>query len=202
MESPVALSWQPPLFPSPAGPVERLTLEPGCWVDHAVAWLPGAGALFGELVATLPWLERDRMMYGRRVAEPRLTARWPAEGLALPRVLEDARAALSERYGVDLDSVGFNLYRDGGDSVAWHRDRIPETIERPVVALVSLGAPRPFRLRPRGGGASVAFNLGDGDLLVTGGQTQRRWEHGVPKQRSAGPRMSVAFRHSTGNGPD
>jgi alkylated DNA repair dioxygenase AlkB len=86
--------------------------------------------------------------------------------------------------------------------VAWHRDRIPADIERPVVALVSLGAPRPFRLRPYGGGPSRLFRLGHGDLLVTGGQTQRRWEHAVPKQRGAAPRISVAFRHSRGPGPE
>ena len=69
-----------------------------------------------------------------------------------------------------------NLYRDGTDSVAWHRDRIPTEIADPVVALVSLGEPRKFLLRPRGGGQSRAFRLGQGDLLVTGGQTQRRFE--------------------------
>lgn len=197
----MALSWQPPLFPAPGGPIERVTLEPGCWVDHATAWLPGADQLFAELVVGLPWAGHDRMMYGRRVVEPRLTARWPGEGVELPPELEAARRVLSERYAVELDSVGFNLYRDGGDSVAWHRDRIPAAIERPVVALVSLGAPRPFRLRPHGGGPSRAFNLGSGDLLVTGGLTQRRWEHAVPKQRGAAPRLSVAFRHSAGAGP-
>jgi alkylated DNA repair dioxygenase AlkB len=197
----VALTWQPTLFPSPRGEVTRVALGPECWVDHAAGWLPDADAVFAELVAQLPWAGRDRLMYGQRVAEPRLTARWPGDGTELPAALEGARGELSERYGVEFDSVGFNLYRGGGDSVAWHRDRIPASIERPVVALVSLGAPRPFRLRPRGGGESVMFNLGHGDLLVTGGMTQRRWEHSVPKQRAAAPRLSVAFRHSDGGGP-
>jgi alkylated DNA repair dioxygenase AlkB len=91
--------------------------------------------------------------------------------------------------------VGINLYRDGADSVAWHRDRIPPEIADPVMALVSLGEPRTFLLRPQGGGNSCAFRLGHGDLLVTGGQTQRRFEHSVPKVRASGPRMSLAFRH-------
>lgn len=37
--------------------------------------------------------------------------------------------------------------------------------------------------------------LGHGDLLVTGGRTQRTWLHSVPKVATAGPRMSIAFRH-------
>jgi alkylated DNA repair dioxygenase AlkB len=189
------------LFPPPAGEIERITLDAECWVDHAAGWLAGPDGVFAELVATLPWAGRDRVMYGQRVAEPRLTARWPDDSTPLPPALDEARLRLSDRYGVELDSVGFNLYRDGGDSVAWHRDKIPAAIERPVVALVSLGAPRPFRLRPWGGGASIAFSLGNGDLLVTGGMTQRRWEHSVPKRRAAAPRLSVAFRHSEGSGP-
>jgi alkylated DNA repair dioxygenase AlkB len=91
-----------------------------------------------------------------------------------------------------------NLYRGGSDSVAWHRDRIPPEIADPVVALVSLGEPRTFLLRPQGGGNSIAFRLGHGDLLVTGGQTQRRFEHSVPKSKSSGPRISLAFRHGVG----
>ncbi len=100
--------------------------------------------------------------------------------------LEDARASLSAHYGVRFDSLGINLYRDGTDSVAWHRDRIPSEIADPVVALVSLGEPRKFLLRPQGGGRSQAFRLGQGDLLVTGGQTQRRFEHCVPKVEVSG----------------
>jgi alkylated DNA repair dioxygenase AlkB len=103
---------------------------------------------------------------------------------------------LSERYRVELDSMGMNLYRDGRDSVAWHGDRIAREIEKPIVALVSLGHPRKFLLRPKGGGRSRPFELGRGDLLVTGGRTQRLWQHSVPKVATvAGPRISLAFRH-------
>lgn len=65
-----------------------------------------------------------------------------------------------------------------------------------VVALVSLGATRPLRLRPTGGGASVSFPLASGDLLVMGGSCQRTWQHSVPKVRDCGPRISVQFRHA------
>jgi alkylated DNA repair dioxygenase AlkB len=136
-------------------------------------------------------------MYDRQVDEPRLTA-WQRVDIANPLrqpFLEDARAALSKRYEVEFDSVSLNLYRGGADSVAWHRDRIPKEIVDPVVALVSVGEPRTFLLRTFGGGDSRAFKLGNGDLLVTGGETQRRYEHSVPKVASSGPRISLAFRH-------
>jgi alkylated DNA repair dioxygenase AlkB len=136
-------------------------------------------------------------MYERRVREPRLTAPWSlaSDAPLEPAVLEELRVALSARYGVVFDSAGFNLYRDGRDSVAWHADRIEKEIADPVIALVSLGEPRPFLLRPKGGGRSLRFRLGRGDLLVTGGATTRTWEHCVPKVARAGPRISVAYRH-------
>jgi len=112
-----------------------------------------------------------------------------------PRILDEMRLALSKRYGVIFDSIGFNLYRDGKDSVAWHGDKIYKEIEEPIVVLVSLGEPRKFLLRPKGGGKSRPFHLGRGDLFVTGGKTQRTWEHSVPKAAAAGPRISLAFRY-------
>jgi alkylated DNA repair dioxygenase AlkB len=113
---------------------------------------------------------------------------------ALP-VIEEMRVVLSARYGVELDSGGINFYRDGRDSVAWHGDRIPKEVVDPIVGIVSVGEPRKFLLRPKGGGPSVKFMLGRGDLLVTGGATQRAWDHAVPKVAVAGPRISITFRH-------
>jgi alkylated DNA repair dioxygenase AlkB len=159
--------------------------------------MSGSDLAFEELLRDMAWSQRRRWMYDREVDEPRLTS-WQKideQTLVAHQWLEDARASLSGHYEVRFDSVGINLYRDGADSVAWHRDRIPIEIVDPVVALVSLGERRTFLLRPHGGGRSRAFKLGHGDLLVTGGQTQRRFEHSVPKVKASGPRMSLAFRY-------
>src|SRR5262249_1620419 len=136
-------------------------------------------------------------MYDKTVLEPRLTAHWNlSSGSPLePPLLDEMRVCLSRKYGVPFDSAGFNLYRDGQDAVAWHADKIRKEIEQPVVALISLGERRRLLLRPKGGGPSRAFLLGRGDLFVTGGKTQRKWEHTVPRVAHAGPRISIAFRH-------
>ena len=177
--------------------LERIHLDETAWVDVAPGWVSGSDALFQTLVDTLPWAQRTRFLYEQHRIEPRLTAGWNAAlGAPLrPAILEEMRAALSRHYGVQFDSAGFNLYRNGQDSVAWHRDKIPQRIHQPIVALVSLGEPRRFLLRPRGGGPSRPVPLGHGDLLVTGGDTQRTWEHAVLKVSRAGPRISIAFRH-------
>ncbi|HEX2089682.1 MAG TPA: alpha-ketoglutarate-dependent dioxygenase AlkB [Actinomycetota bacterium] len=205
MQTALNFPWQPSLFALDEEPdidhsfssARRVQLDADSWVDHVPGWVKGAERLFEELLAGMTWQQRSRHMYDKRVLEPRLTAHWNTEsGSPLePPVLEDMRKALSARYEREFDSAGFNLYRDGRDSVAWHADRIAKEIEDPIVALISLGEPRKFLLRPKGGGASKSFLPAAGDLLVTGGKTQRTWEHSVPKVAKAGPRISIAFRH-------
>jgi alkylated DNA repair dioxygenase AlkB len=197
--------WQPSLlaiedeidFDRSFATIRRIRLDEESWVDHAADWVTGSDALFETIIGHREWNQRSRRMYDKRVLEPRLTAPWHEDsGEHLePPVLDEIRKALSERYNRNFDSVGFNLYRDGDDSVAWHSDKIKKEIEDPIVALVSLGEPRKFLLRPKGGGKSVPFMLGHGDLLVTGGKSQRTWEHSVPKVKQAGPRISLAYRH-------
>jgi alkylated DNA repair dioxygenase AlkB len=201
------VAWQPSLWANQSPRVdrsycglERIHLDADSWVDHCPGWMSGSDQAFEELLRNVAWSQRRRWMYDRQVDEPRLTSWQKSDerSTVTSEWLEDARASLSGHYDVVFDSVGINLYRDGADSVAWHRDRIPAEIVDPVVALVSLGEPRKFLLRPEGGGRSRAFRLGNGDLLVTGGRTQRRFEHSVPKVKAAGARMSIVFRHGVG----
>jgi alkylated DNA repair dioxygenase AlkB len=200
----VHLPFQPTLFDADVPSFDaslrgliRIELDEASWLDYVPGWVSGSDRLFAEVLATHPWGERTRWMYDRRVLEPRLTAPWSlGSGLPLePAILEEMRRCLGARYGVVFDSAGFNLYRDGADSVAWHGDRIRKEIDDPIIPLVSLGEPRKFLLRRKGGGPSRAFRLGRGDLLVTGGATHRAWDHAVPKVARAGPRISIAFRY-------
>ena len=203
-----AVQWQPSLldstndapgFDAEFADARRITLEPGAWVEHCRGWARGADTLFTVIVNTAPWEQHRRHMYDRVVDEPRLTA-WYGKALddrSLPPVIVPMADALSHRYGRAFDSVGAALYRDGNDSVAWHGDRIPLEIIEPVVALISLGSRRTLRMRSTHRHRETrAFTLLPGDLFVMGGTSQRSWEHSVPKVKSAGPRMSVQFRHS------
>lgn len=180
------------------GGLRRTWLDDTSWVDHCPGWLSGSDDVFDALAADLPWRQREVVMYDRLLPEPRLTCWWGDLGNdaePLP-VLAEARAVLTEHYGKPFDSIGFNLYRDGRDSVAWHSDRERFEHEDPVVVIVSTGAARPFRVRPIGGGPSVGWPAGHGDLLVMGGACQHDWQHCVPKTAHAGgPRLSIMFRH-------
>jgi alkylated DNA repair dioxygenase AlkB len=182
------------------GQVARHELSSGAWVDHLPGWVTGSDAVLDVLLGDIGWREDRRQMYDREVAVPRLLRWYPgAETLPHP-LLTEARESLNRYYGAELGerfvSAGMCLYRDGRDSVAWHGDRIGRGRSTDtMVAIVSFGSPRPLLLRPVGGGQSLRFPLGHGDLVVMGGSCQRTWEHCIPKTtRPVGPRVSVQFR--------
>lgn len=202
-----ALTWQPSLLDCVSEPsfdlngLRRRFLGDGAWVDYLPGFLQNPGPVFDDILAAAPFSSHQRPMYDRIVVEPRLTTgRWRPE---IP-LLRDMSRALSQHYGLVLPSISANLYRDGSDSVAWHGDRIGRQVSETVVAILSLGSPRKFLLRPRRwgggprpehrGGPSVRYVPQPGDLLVMGGTAQRTFDHCVPKCAEAGPRISVMFR--------
>ena len=198
----VAVEWQGSLFGADAPAVDptfagltRIELGRGAWIDHLPGWLSGHDQVMDELVHVAPWRSGERPMYDRIVAIPRLTAWWRTPFEDAPAIITTLRDALAARYDTDFTSCGCNLYRDGGDSVAWHGDRIDTRVPLHHIAIVSVGEPRKLLLRPKGGGASRRFDLGEGDLFVMGGTCQRTFEHCVPKVAAAGPRISITFRH-------
>jgi alkylated DNA repair dioxygenase AlkB len=183
-----------------AGQVVRHPLTDGAWVDVLPGWVHGSDAVLEPLLQDVDWRAERRRMYDGEVDVPRLL-RWYGSDEVLPHpLLTEAREALSAHYAPELGepfvSAGMCLYRTGRDSVAWHGDTLGRSrTEDTMVAIVSFGSPRALLLRPRGGGASIRFTLGHGDLVVMGGSCQRTWEHCIPKTaRAVGPRISVQFR--------
>ncbi|MGC4789810.1 alpha-ketoglutarate-dependent dioxygenase AlkB [Micromonospora sp. DT178] len=202
-------AYQPSMFDlTAAGPslsplADRLRRHPltrGAWVDHLPGWVTGSAQVFDVLLRDVPWRAERRTMYDAEVDVPRLLC-WYAGHRPLPHpLLTEARAALTRHYAGELGepfvTAGMCLYRSGRDSVAWHGDTQGRSAHTDtMVAIVSFGSPRSLLLRPRGGGDSLRFPLGHGDLVVMGGSCQRTWEHAVPKTtRPVGPRVSVQFR--------
>ncbi len=185
---------EPPAIDPRFARLERHVLGRGAWLDRCPEWVAGQARLYDQLRDGLDWRGSRRVMYEREVEVPRLFASaGPGERPAIVEAMVDA---LSRRYRARLDQVGFALYRGGADSVAMHQDKVLKDLPTALVAVVSLGGPRRFLVRPRDGGASRSFDVGFGDLVVMGGTCQRHFEHGVPKQRHAPPRIAVMFRAS------
>jgi alkylated DNA repair dioxygenase AlkB len=158
------------------------------------------------LVAELAWEEQRFTIYGRSMPMPRLIAMYGPVGyrysgvvhppMALTARLDAIRAAVEEASGLAFNSVLANLYRDGRDSVGWHRDSDYPHGGQPAVASVSFGAVRRFELRERAGGATVAIDLEPGSLLLMEADAVARWWHRIPKTtRPVGPRVNLTYRH-------
>jgi len=162
----------------------------------------------GRLRAEIDWRQEAILLFGARHAVPRLVA-WHGDPGATyrysgvdhhPLPWTDTLAAIRERVeslsGHRFNSVLLNLYRDGRDGMGWHADDEPELGPEPVIASVSLGATRRFRMRHRRHRDRVlTIDLAHGSLLLMQGPTQHHWLHSVPKtSRPVGERINLTFR--------
>ena len=108
----------------------------------------------------------------------------------------------------DADAV----YDEVVAAAPWHQSRIfryERWLDDTVIAVLTLGARRPWLLRPRSnryssdetGGATHDLAPGSGDLLVMGGRCQADWEHAVPKlSRPVRGRVSLQWRWTSRTG--
>ena len=132
--------------------------------------------------------------YSRREYRP---LPWIPELLSLRTRVEEA-TPLAAYANLSLPRIGYNavlcnLYRDGNDSVGLHADAEPEM--KPVIASVSLGAERLFRLKGEAGTVAFAEKLPHGSLLIMAGKTQKNFKHEVPKEPGVTqPRINLTFR--------
>jgi alkylated DNA repair dioxygenase AlkB len=181
--------------------------------DGEVYWQPQfyssiqADALFSHLMANIAWQTEDICLYGRWHKVPRLMA-WYGDAKAhyqysgvshqpLPwtEELASLRDTIGQQCGVAFNSVLLNLYRNGQDSMGCHADDEPELGNNPVIASLSLGDSRLFRLRHKTRKTSLGITLGHGDLLVMAGSLQHYWLHSVPKTTAhKTARINLTFR--------
>jgi alkylated DNA repair dioxygenase AlkB len=189
---------------------ERVRLDDKSWVDVARGWLHAADDLYDALLERARWRQNRLWRYDHWVEEPRLSGSPRRDGGPIHPVLPELTRALERRYRVPLGDVALAQYRDGRDSVAFHRDRELRWLDETVIAVLTVGGRRPWYLRPRTNrfahelpnhGATHDISPASGDLLVMGGRCQADWEHSVPKVGSAvGPRISLQWRWTSRRG--
>jgi alkylated DNA repair dioxygenase AlkB len=192
--------------------VEHVELDATSWVDVSRGWVRGAGELYAALAASVPWQQGRVFRYERSIDEPRMGCWFGGDRPAPHPVFVDAQRAIEARYRVQFDGFALAWYRDGNDSVAFHRDTDMRYCDNTVIAILSIGARRQWLMQPRGnrdrfrddyGGKALDFRPGDGDLLVLGGRCQADWLHAVPKARHlgrAGGRISAQWRWTSRTG--
>ncbi len=167
-----------------------------------------ASELFNKLVSTTPWKQNTQKMYDKTVVTPRLTA-WYGDSSKMYHLgnndfqvnewsteLINVKERIEKCTGYTFNSVLLNLYRDGNDSVAWHRDKESELGNRPVIASLSLGQVRNFDFRNVDDHRKkYSLALENGSLLIMKGDLQVNWEHRIAKSaRKMKPRINLTFR--------
>jgi alkylated DNA repair dioxygenase AlkB len=167
---------------------------------------PEADTILACLWKELDWRQQEIMLFGRKVLQPRLTAWYgepearyfysglQLEPLAWHPLLNDLKCRLESFTGATFNSVLANAYRDGSDSMGWHSDDEKELGQQPTIASLSFGDERRFLVREKGQRSS-AMVLQHGSLLVMKGDSQRRFQHSLPKtRRAAGVRINLTYR--------
>lgn len=201
---------QPADGPSPEATFERVRLDDHSWVDVARGWLAGADEVYDALAQGVAWQQGRLWRYERWVEEPRLGSWWRVGTPPPHPVIPELQKTIQARYRVPFEGVALAWYRDGRDGVAFHRDREMRWLEETVIAVLTLGQRRPWRLRPRANrydhdsplrGATHDLAPAAGDLFVMGGRCQADWEHSVPKvHRPIRGRMSLQWRWTSRRG--
>ncbi|RZI40959.1 alpha-ketoglutarate-dependent dioxygenase AlkB [Herbaspirillum sp. HC18] len=170
---------------------------------------PVTDELLRQLSQEIAWRQETITLWGKDYLQPRLSAWYGDEGrgysysgvvlkpLPWTETLLRIKDDVEKVTGYNFNSVLLNLYRDEHDSVGWHSDAEPELGKLPVIASLSLGETRTFRLRHKSCKAQkpVSIRLDDGSLLLMAGTTQHCWQHCVPKESEAcGRRINLTFR--------
>lgn len=160
------------------------------------------------LLEEVNWKQEPIKLFGKEIMQPRLTA-WYADagktysysGIIMPAnewtdALLKIKKDVEKVSKVTFNSALLNLYRNGQDSMGWHRDNERELGFNPVIASVSFGAERVFQLREYASKSNLkSLLLSHGSFLLMRGETQPHWEHRVPKTNKVNEaRINITFR--------
>jgi alkylated DNA repair dioxygenase AlkB len=200
---------EPALAPEPI--VERIDLDATSWVDVGRGFVTRADELHDIVAAHTRWSEERVFRYDHWVEVNRLGGWWRRGDPVAHPVLLDAHRWLQHRYRVQFEGFSLVRYRDGRDGQGFHRDREMRWLDDTVIGVLTLGAQRPWLLRPRANrnrhdleqrGATHDLSPASGDLLVMGGRCQADWEHSVTPvpQRSVEDRISLQWRWTSRRG--
>lgn len=182
---------------------------PGADVSYTPDFLAPdvAAELYQAIVTHTHWRQEQITLFGKTHPTPRLSC-WMGDASAtysysnivlspvpwspLVKCIKSSIEAFTQH---SYNSVLINYYRDGQDSNGWHSDDEAELGLQPVIASLSLGADRDFKFRHKyQKELKKSLLLEHGSLLLMRGDTQRNWQHHLPKRAHVGGRLNLTFR--------
>ncbi|MBA4299311.1 Alkylated DNA repair dioxygenase AlkB [Algoriphagus alkaliphilus] len=163
---------------------------------------------FQKLQKSLDWKQEPIRMFGKMVMQPRLTALYGDAGRPYgysgismnPSVWTTELLEIKEKLqvfsGIVFTHVLCNYYRDGQDSMGWHRDNEAVLGKNPSIASITFGSTRLFQIRHyETKNHKIDIPLTHGSLLMMSGESQHHWEHQLPKTKKVlEPRINLTFR--------
>lgn len=160
---------------------------------------------FDDLLEIIDFEQRSVTVYGKTYPQPRLTSwygpvdytysnlTWEARDL--PPLLLELQKEVEDYVGEQLPTVLANLYRDGSDKIGWHSDDEEIFGADVLIASLSFGEPRDFKLRRKDRTEKADLTLRHGSLLIMKRGMQRSWEHSLPARKKVDcPRINLTFR--------
>jgi alkylated DNA repair dioxygenase AlkB len=161
-----------------------------------------------QMISSLNWKQEPIRMFGKMVMQPRLTALYGDVGRpygysgismeATPWTpeLREMKESIQQFTGMEFTHVLCNYYRDGQDSMGWHRDNEAVLGKNPSIASLTFGATRMFQIRHyESKSHKLEIPLTHGSLLMMSGESQHHWEHQIPKTKKVlGVRINLTFR--------
>ena len=167
-----------------------------------------ADMLFDKLMNETPWQQDDITIFGKKVAQPRLTCLFGNEGKPYsysgltmqPHAWNPTMMFIKEKVDKiseqNFSTVLANLYRNEKDSNGWHSDNEKELGRNPIIASVSFGEERKFQLKHiSDNNVKLSLNLNHGSLLVMKEGSQIHYKHQIPKAaQPKNARINLTFR--------
>lgn len=167
-----------------------------------------ATKLFHNLNNEIKWKQEDILIYGKKIAQPRLTALYGNEGkpysysniTMYPNSWNSSlifiKEAVENETSLSFTTALLNLYRNENDSNGWHSDNEKELGFDPIIASISLGEERIFQIK-HNYKKEVKKNilLSHGSLLIMKQGSQIHYKHQLPKSNTPkNSRINLTFR--------
>jgi alkylated DNA repair dioxygenase AlkB len=166
-----------------------------------------ATRIFADLQKNIPWAHDEVVMFGKRITTARLVAWYGDEPFAYAYSGTCKRALswnpllceLKEKAeifsGSSFNSCLLNFYQNGGEGMSWHSDDEKSLVADACIASISIGAERKFSFKHKQTKGVISLMLENGSLLLMEGETQRFWQHALPKTKAvSAPRINLTFR--------
>jgi 2OG-Fe(II) oxygenase superfamily len=160
--------------------------------------LPDADAVLSYLTTQITWLDR---MASRRTASFGLPYDYSGQRydpIPMPPPIAALADRAATRAGHAFNNCLCNLYETGLQTMGFHQDSYDGLVPTSHIAIVSLGATRVLHFRSLDQRHRAARPLAHGSILLMSAATQGSWKHAVPRDRSAGLRVSATFRQLAG----